>query len=161
MSEPARGIEGTGLSARGERRREEILGTLQRAMTARRRRRSGIRAAGAVGAIVLVVGAAAVLASRTVRTSGSGTHGPIATGTEGTAKADRSSGMITLVRDDPGILDRVVVPRVAAVAVIDDDELALLLDEAGRPSGLVRTGGRVYLAADIGSGKESVDRSVN
>lgn len=148
MSKFGLGTEGTGLSGAGERRREAILTTLQQAMTTRRRRRRGLRIAGALGAVVLVAGAVLVLTSRAGRTTGSNNAGTIVNG-RGSATDGHVPGMFVLLGNDPGIIERMAVKRGAAVPAIDDDELAKLLEEAGRLSGMVRTRGRVYLGTDL------------
>jgi hypothetical protein len=57
--------------------------------------------------------------------------------------------VITLVRDEPGIVEQMALRAEPAAASIDDIELERLLEEAGHASGTVRTKGRVYLAASL------------
>lgn len=138
---------GVGLSAAGEARRGEMLGVLQRAMTARRRR----RAAGRVGAVVAAVALVGISVSSVWR--GGGTGAPSAgDGALAVAREALPLGAVEMVRDDPGIVARVAARPAMEIRTIDDDELERLLEEAGRPSGLVRTGGRVYLASSLGAG---------
>lgn len=53
-----------------------------------------------------------------------------------------------VVRDDPGVLARCAVANVVRPAwFVGDDELQVLLGDAARPAGIVRAGGRVFVAA--------------
>lgn len=137
---------GVRLSAAGKERRGEMLEVLHRAMTARRRRRAATRAGGAAVAVVLV----GITASSVWR--GGGTADPRGgEGVLGIAQGVVLGGAIEFVRDDPGIIARVAVRLAPEIAIINDDELERLLEEAGQPSGTVRTGGRVYLASSMGA----------
>jgi len=60
------------------------------------------------------------------------------------------ASMVQVVQTDEGILSRITVTaREPRVTVISDSELQTLLALQGKPTGFVRTGGRVLLVSDL------------
>ena len=153
---------GVSLSRAGEARKEEMLCLLERELLRRRRRRRAVRWIGmAVVPLALVAGSVLVLSS----------HLPWSRPRSGDIADMHRKGSTTnverayeapelrhvrleVVHDDPGILERYSVgggPLDRDVWIADDDELLALLETAQRPAGLIRTGGRVILTANVTS----------
>ncbi len=131
----------SGLSPAGRRRRDTMLGDLLRTMGAvhrRRRRRRRARATGALIALAVAL-TAAVPAFRLPRVPGPPPR----------AAAPRVT--VEFVVSDPTILDRCAIPPSMArrTTILDDEALVTALAAIDRPSGLVRTGGRVWLTNDV------------
>ncbi len=131
-----------GLTARGEARRDEILGVVLSVQRARLRRRRAMRAGVAAAALLVAAGAAYLAAA------GGGAPATDRRIAEGPA-APTLAARAYIVETDPSIVERVSVVARSAAAVIDDDELTRLLREAGREEGIVRVGGRVMLESEV------------
>jgi len=82
----------------------------------------------------------------------------------GAASGDRRVVRVEIVASDPGIMARYAAGPTGRVASIDDDELIRLMNQMGKPTGIVRTAGKVMLTAEMEK-KEgepvSVGRDVN
>lgn len=160
------------LSPGGVARRADTLRELQVALRRRTRRRRMARVAvGVVVPVLAVVAGAWVLASRQGLPEDSE---PGARGKSGGVIADAGGhgaeelpdvGPSSVVSDprvrgarfERVVTDPAIVPRLAVTGgvdmdgvLVDDEELLELLAEAGRPSGLVRTGRVVMLAPYAG-----------
>jgi len=146
------------LSDAGERRRAEMLRLLSGAVVARRRRRTATRLAAAA-----VVGVAAAFAafralrgpdpldvspSSVARTSGEPPPLPVL-----------AHARVESVPTDPRVLDTTLVATdagIAARASVDDAALLEILAAAGRETGLVRFGDRVFLTEPADDEAEEV-----
>lgn len=145
------------LSAAGAARRERMLADVSRAAGARRARRVVVRAA------AVCVIACGVMAAAWVGTRGGATTGSVRGGAEiaGAGEhraapaaavreeiAERSAIRVEVVSVDPRIIERyaAAAPNVENVS---DAELVRLMQEMGKPTGIVRTNGRVMLTADL------------
>ena len=120
----------TKLSAAGAARKAAILGELDSAMKWRNRRRSAGRA-GSVLVPAVLLAVAVYWMSMPARVGVPNAPGP------GVARAE---------------IPRVEIVKTGSLAMvqtIDDSELQSILAAAGKPCGLIRTGGRVILAADL------------
>ena len=120
----------TKLSAAGAARKAAILGELDNAMKWRNRRRSAGRA-GSVLVPAVLLAVAVYWMSMPARVGVPNAPGP------GVARAE---------------IPRVEIVKSSALAMvqtIDDSQLQSILAAAGKPSGLIRTGGRLILAADL------------
>ena len=132
------------LSAAGEKRRVEILSLLEAAMARKRRRRAAARWA-AVAGVPLVVAGLLLLEG--------GPSGPppvpAASRPPAPATGDPRRAGIELVHDDPLLLERCSLPSAPLDrrVLIGDQELLDLLQAAGRPAGLARVAGVVYLTS--------------
>lgn len=136
-----------GLSPRGMARRGSMLAELDGVMRRRNARRVAGRVAVGVAPLLLV---AAVIWGRGVgapnkpRPSG---ESPVARGPE---VVGVPASMVQIVQTDAGILSRITMltgePR---VTLISDSELQTLLASQGKPTGFVRTGGRMILVTDF------------
>ncbi|MFO0984764.1 MAG: hypothetical protein U1E76_24070 [Planctomycetota bacterium] len=132
------------LSESGRARRASMLRELQSAVVRRRRRRQLSRAAIALALIAL----AALFARQLAFDGGPGgprePEVPLATGaghagSRATASLWLEHAAFEQILDDPGVLQRYTVePRAPALAVIGDDELMRLLEQAERSTGLIR-----------------------
>ncbi len=146
------------LSAAGARRRERMIAELQREMGRVHTRRRTVW----FGATVCLALACLGVAATIVRRPRTPTSGGIAAPMAGTSRPERTSN------PDPALVNSGLAPRdqpaparshieivdskperYAHIEVIDDDALLRALDRAGRPSGLVRTGGRVVLTRNV------------
>ena len=133
-----------------------LLPALLREVEARRTRRErGRRWAGAA-ALLLVAPAAMFTAMRSATPLGIGPQTFIARKPSEPANAIQfirtTAGQLASwsVRTDPAALARSEA-RLAPIQPewLDDDALLRLLASIGRPTGIVRTGGRVWLTADV------------
>ncbi len=129
------------LSPAGMARRESMLVELDAAMRRRNIRRVAVRSIAAAAPLVLI---AAVIWGRCNTPSAPGTT-PVAQ-----APGPAPASFVRLVQTDPDIVRRMtVVDARPRVDLISDDELQSLLASLGRPTGLVRTQGRVTLVSDF------------
>jgi hypothetical protein len=136
------------LTAAGERRREAILEELVGRLHARRRRRRIVRH----GVAVIVLVAAVAAAFRLTRPGTTAPpQGGLAHHGEGGPGAQEAAGgvEIVLVRTDPSIVDRCRVEPAREAELIGDEELIRTLEALGRPAGIVRSGGRAWLAETL------------
>lgn len=120
----------TSLSEAGRERRIAMLPTLEAAMLARVRRRRAVR----IAAVILVAGAALWVMPRRAPTLSP----PV-------AAAEPALHM------DHATLRVVAQQTLTFIRPVDDDTLLRELRASGRPTGLVRTAGRVMLTEDIGA----------
>ena len=145
------------LSEQGQARRDAMLAELQSRVerTARMRRmRSGVMAAAALLAI----------ASLSVLMLPHRQNHPIATDPVSPTGQAESARHIEIVKSDPGVLDRLAVrttsdvldrftapmyPTHLVVERIDDEQLVTGLAQLGRPTGIIRSQGRVWLTAKV------------
>ncbi len=68
---------------------------------------------------------------------------------------------VEMVKDDPGIVARYAAAGAGGgVADIDDAELMRLMEEMGKPTGLVKTAGKVMLTAEMEKKREGEPVSV-
>lgn len=143
------------LSARGEARRGEILGLLYTAQRSRRRRRMAARGVLAVAPMVLVAGLVMLMRAGPAAPSKAGpvaiappAPAPVVPVAPESETPDAAPSRIQMVQTSP-TLDRWLVstPPPRPEVFIDDDQLLALMAEAGRPTGLIRTRGRVILTA--------------
>jgi hypothetical protein len=138
------------LSAAGEARREEMLSRLQAALVRKRRARWACRVAALAGVPAMVIAAIIIVRPGPGGPeSGGGTSAispPAAHPVEGEWKM-----RIQIVHNDPGVLARSApaAKPLEREAVIDDEELLKLLHDLGRPSGLARVPGGVYLTSNL------------
>lgn len=151
------------LSAAGRRRRQAMLGELLDDLGTLRRTRAERRRMAMSGAVVAGVGAAVLLSivGRGPMSPGPRPRGwPVGTGM--IATAPQAPGVLAVtdpsisgrwcVRTDPDALRRYSgAAPVGAVIVeaIDDRSLVNELEAIGRPAGLIRSGGRVWLTAIV------------
>ncbi len=143
--ESLRGVEG--LSARGTARRDSMLAELDGAMRRRNARRVAMRVAVGVAPLLLV---AAVIWGR-------GVGAPNKLKPTGELPVARSPEVLStpvswvqVVQSDAGILSRIsVVTSEPRVTIISDSELQVLLASQGKPTGFVRTGGKMILVSDM------------
>ncbi len=141
-------VQTPALTATGAHRRDQILSGAHRALTSRRRRRALAR----TGAATCTIAALAFAAFLAVRQK---PQAPIelveaATSQQLPEQSARMAPRFDVVRDEPGITSRLAAHPTTNVITIDDDALEAMLEEAGHPTGTVRTGGRVYLATSLG-----------
>ncbi|MCB9844585.1 MAG: hypothetical protein H6811_01165 [Phycisphaeraceae bacterium] len=142
-----------GLSSDGRQRREEILAVMQRSARRGRLRRRAVDVGG-VTLVVLVVGLAVWAGARP---GGRGAApkppevalgDPRSRGAEAVV-AERGGGwasVIAVVSNDRGVASRLRSEvGDGEVARISDDELLRLLEESGRPAGIVRRDGQMEL----------------
>lgn len=155
------------LSPRGVARRDAILRDLERAQ--RRRARSRTAARVSVAALPLLAAAGALWLFTSSSTTPTHTPSTASAPTDAPGSAaprDRSHETvepapaeqpvderprITIVRNDPGIVDRLAAqPQDPPVRVelLDDAALLEALAEAGLDYGLIRTQGRVFIVAN-------------
>jgi hypothetical protein len=149
------------LSASGAERRDAMLRELNAAMGRRNLARAAVRAS------VIVV--PAVIVACVIWLAG---HGPVVPGklpvlpSVGMHAMTETRGyrFIEFVNTDPTITERLAVkPAMPAVQRISDAELQEMLGSMGRPTGIVRAGGRVLLVNDLrpaggeGGGKSEGD----
>ncbi len=131
---------------------EDLLGELDRTRERRANRR---RVAGSVAAILLIC--AGVFVATTLGPSPTPAPTPIATATDpridiaivGTAAGAHASWVVST---SPDALARATVPSGRLdlrIERLGDAELLDVLADAGRPTGLVRTGGRVVLTEEV------------
>lgn len=149
------------LSSQGRARREAMLGDLQRRVRRHARARSirsGVIACAALGALASL---SVFLTPRAAPELAEMKGPPI------TPDAAPSTPRVQIVRTDPDVLARVTLPPSTGVLVrltvhdagapsierIDDDELIHVFAEMGRPTGLVRSEGRVWLTAEVAFGQ--------
>ncbi len=134
-----------GLSARGMARRGSMLAELDGAMRRKNARRVAGRVAVGVAPLLLV---AAVIWGRGMGAPSK----PVPSGESPVARGLEvaPASMVQVVQTDEGILSRITVTaREPRVTVISDSELQTLLALQGKPTGFVRTGGRVLLVSDL------------
>lgn len=134
---------GPALSPEGRARRAFMLPALQqevqRSAVRRRVRRRAVQAVGALS--VLAVALAAVIVLRPPRAL------------ERIAVLSSQSAptsTIEIVATDPAVLARYTAatpPIDLSLYMVDDDDLLSLMERAGQPSGLARSGGRTWLVA--------------
>jgi len=143
------------LSAAGAARRERMMGEVSRAAGARRARRTTVKAAGAL--VLLCAAGGAVWIAATGGNVGGGTR-EVADALPGRGAPVREmevpapEGRVVRVRvvtNEPGIVARYAAAPVERVASMDDAELMRLMKEMGKPTGIVRTGGKVMLTAEM------------
>ncbi|MEM0983007.1 MAG: hypothetical protein AAGI17_03550 [Planctomycetota bacterium] len=148
--------ETPGLTPEGRARSEAMLGELQGAVRARRRRRKAVRAGGVV-TVLAVCGIAVIVGVRP-----SGSPGPAAVPDARVASADPvddavgtppetvSSTIASGTRSVGfGLVRTSAVADVVPLEEIDDDELLRLLAEAGYEGGLIKRDGKVELTAPL------------
>jgi len=138
------------LSPEGERRKAQILrevtDRLPGIAARRRSRRNAVRGTLAI-ALLLTVGAAAVLINRVPSVPGTQPAPPVVV----TPEPGRSVIDYAVVRTGPVDPSIYIQPDTEAInaMVISDDELLRELAAAGRPAGLVTMNGRVRLTRDV------------
>jgi hypothetical protein len=136
--------EMTTLSDRGRERRDAMLDELRGSMRdlhrTRRMRRSAIAVVASL--TILVVLAIIALPGPTALTPGT---------TARIEPAEAPAVRITIVQTDPTILARYAATPTPRVRMLDDEALLDALDALGRPAGLVRSGGRAWLTANVTS----------
>lgn len=170
------GDGGIGLSAAGEARRAEILRAAHGALRGRRRRRAAARAVAVAAPVVAVVAAAAWLSLGRAG-GGGGTAAPEVAGGAAVETPVNTAGAGTVPEVPATFIVRVPTARPARIvevptitgladrlgdagsarAPIDyltDDELLEALRAMGRPTGLIRTQGRVVLTARVTGDEE-------
>jgi hypothetical protein len=145
------------LSPAGEKRRGEILFLLEAAMARKRRRRTAARWAVRAGVPLVLAGLALLGWNPSGEQASPQVSGPAPAPAIG---EDRRAG-VEVVHDDPRLLERCSLPTAPfdRRVLIGDQELLDLLQAAGRPAGLARVAGNVYLtsnaqAGDAGRGDE-------
>ena len=128
------------LSPAGEARRDAMLGELIGTMRRVHRRRRTRRAALATACMIALSGSltALVLLSQSPPQQG-----------ERLVEGPRPSAVFAMVSTDPGVLQRYGARPTSAVQLIDDDALLAELTAIDRPTGLVRSGGRVWLTENV------------
>ena len=126
-----------GLSVAGAHRRQAMLAQLQDTVVRRRRRKHTLRTAAA----------AAVLGSLAWWAVGRNDAVPARPNAPQVAAHSRTE----VVRDDPTIVARYLAKpaTLRADIWIDDSQLLDLLERAGRPTGLIRTGDRTSTIDDV------------
>lgn len=142
-------------------RRDQILEhTLreQSALWARRRRRGRTVAVASLLAVASGLWLVTLAPPRTIPSPA-----PVALGTppRDPSTSHAPAPLVQLVGNTPGVLDRMRVDPVGSVQIIrggeptllveiiDDDQLTTLLAQIGRPAGIIRTQGRVYLSRAV------------
>jgi hypothetical protein len=142
------------LSPAGEKRRGEILSLLEAAMARKRRRRAVVRWSARAGIVLILAG---VLLWR----GGPSGPPPVPPASRLAAPASGERAGMEVVHDDPRVLERCTLPSAPfdRGVLIGDQELLDLLQAAGRPAGLARVGGNVFLtsnapAPDAGQGDD-------
>lgn len=142
------------LSPAGQARRDRMLAVVMPAVHARRRRRRAAAAA-AAAAPVLLVGVLVWVLHPTQPQGSPEPHGnPAAHASPAASEAEAFLASM-VIRDRPELLKQAIVRGDASsIERISDDELLALLEEAGEPSGLIRTRGTALTAADVRGGAE-------
>ena len=130
------------LSDAGRARREAMLGELITQMQRLHRRRRVERTAAASACLVALLIGLSLLA---MPARGPATHLPRVAETPKPA-ADAS---IEIVRTDPSVLQRFAARTTSRAILLDDEALLDELAAMGRPAGLIRSGDRVWLTADV------------
>ncbi len=94
-------------------------------------------------------------------------HEALTAAKRGTSPAEPGEGAegrvirVEMVKDDPGIVARYAAAGSGGrVADIDDAELMRLMEEMGKPTGLVKTAGKVMLTAEMEKKREGEPVSV-
>lgn len=129
------------LSPAGQARRDALRAELTRRVAARGRR----RAAALWGCALACVALATALCWM-----GLGGLGPLP-GQPAPPQAVAPEPLVEWVRDDPSLLARWSRADAGPTRVqpVDDLELLELLRQAGRPTGLIRAGGRTWTSRDV------------
>jgi hypothetical protein len=130
------------LSETGRARREAMLGELVGQMQRLHHRRRVQRTASASACMVVLLIGLSLLAMPARRPA---THLPRVAQTPKPA-ADAS---IEIIRTDPSILERFAARPTSRAILLDDEALLDELVAMGRPAGLIRSGDRVWLTADV------------
>ena len=132
------------LSDAGRSRRDAMLPFLQ-AATVRQGRRRRVRRLAARGAMTASLSVAVVVALVNSWPTSSPTGVVQNDSLEG--PQERRLELVSILRTDPGVLDRVAVRTSTdpAAYIVDDRQLVVMLAAIGRPAGLVRSQGRTWL----------------
>jgi hypothetical protein len=133
------------LSPAGEKRRGEILSLLEAAMARKRHRRATARWAVRAGVPLVLAG----LLLLWLGPSGSPPFPP-ASRPPAPGIGEERQAEIEVVHDDPRVLERCSLPSAPLDrgVLIGDQELLDLLQAAGRPAGLARVAGNVFLTSN-------------
>jgi len=137
------------LTPEGCDRRDAMLDDLVLRMGAIHRGRRARRRTVAGGSVLVLTAAITVLAIAPWRGPGPvpvPVQGQPAVARSGTAPAPPD---IRIVSTDPGVLDRYITTPRRYTVEIDDRTLLDELAAIDRPTGLIRTAGRVWLTADV------------
>jgi hypothetical protein len=130
------------LSEAGRARREAMLGELVGQMQRLHHRRRVQRTAAASACMVVLLIGLSLLAMPARR--------PGADSPPMVVAPKPAPGIsIEIVRTDPSILQRFAVRTTSRAILLDDEALLDELVAMGRPAGLIRSGDRVWLTADV------------
>lgn len=150
MNEPHEPVQ---LSPEGEARRDAMLPGLQtRVVRTARARRTRSRVV--AGAALFAIASLGVLILPVRPPSKVATDDP-------RPPVESTRGVIEVVRTDPGVLERLAATPESHGSVVErigDDELMFALAAIGRPTGIVRTQGRVWLTAAVTDQELEPDR---
>lgn len=130
------------LSDAGALRRDEILGIAQDALRVRRAKRTALRAGGAAALLIAGVGAGLLAAHPWPARPASAVDSPPS---PAPLAASTSGGPRLRFIQFESVQTRAITPD----ALVDDRGLNAAMSELGRPTGLVRTGGRTLSASEI------------
>jgi hypothetical protein len=130
------------LSDAGRARREAMLDELVVQMQRLHRRRRAQRTAAASACMVALIIGLSLLAMPA--------RGPaIDTPPIVQARQPARETSIEIVRTDPSVLERFAARTTSRAVFLDDEALLDELAAMGRPAGLIRSGDRVWLTADV------------
>jgi len=130
------------LSDAGRVRREAMLGEIVAQMQRLHRRRRVRRTAAASACMVVLLIGLSLLAMPA--------RGPAPDSRMVVEKPEPAPGVsIEIVRTDPSVLQRFAARPTSRTVLLDDEALLDELAAMDRPAGLIRSGGRVWLTADV------------